>query len=82
MARPAPAPARRIALLVDDDSGLPRALPAARVLREQGDLVSLELRRKNTRKQLDDLTTHGFSDFGIVEAGKSSATVKPLRQAG
>jgi histidyl-tRNA synthetase len=80
MARPAPA--RRIALLVDDDSGLPRALPAARALREQGELVSLELRRKNTRKQLDDLTTHGFSDFGIVEAGKSSATVKPLRQAG
>jgi histidyl-tRNA synthetase len=82
MARRAPAPARRIALLVDDDSGLPRALPAARALREQGDLVSLELRRKNTRKQLDDLTTHGFSDFGIMEAGKSSATVKPLRQAG
>jgi len=82
MTRPAPAPARRIALLVDDDSGLPRVLPAARALREQGDLVSLELRRKNTRKQLDDLTTHGFSDFGIVEAGKSSATVKPLRQAG
>jgi histidyl-tRNA synthetase len=80
MARPAPA--RRIALLVDDDSGLPRALPAARALREQGELVSLELRRQNTRKQLDDLTTHGFSDFGIVEAGKSSATVKPLRQAG
>ena len=73
---------RRIALLVDDDDGLPRALQAARALREQGDLVSLEIRRKNTRKQLDDLATHGFSDYGAIEAGKSSATVKPLRRDG
>jgi hypothetical protein len=57
-------------------------LQAARALREQGDLVSLELRRKNTRKQLDDLATHGFSDYGVIEAGKSSATVKPLRRDG
>src|SRR5919109_690519 len=82
MARPTAAPTRRIALLVDDEDGLPRALQAARALREQGDLVSLELRRKNTRKQLDDLNAHGFSDYGVVEAGKSSATVKPLRQVG
>ena len=74
--------ARRIALLVEDDQALPRALPAARALREQGDLVSLELRRKNTRKQLDDLHGHGFSDYAVVEPGKSSATVKPLRQTG
>jgi histidyl-tRNA synthetase len=73
---------RRIALLVDDEASLPRALQAARALREQSDLVSLELRRKNTRKQLDDLNAHGFSDYGVVEAGKSSATVKPLRQVG
>ena len=69
-------------MLVDDDSGLPRALQAARALREEGDLVSLEIRRKNTRKQLDDLATHGFSDYGVIEAGKSSATVKPLRREG
>jgi histidyl-tRNA synthetase len=81
-ARAAAEPARRIALLVDDERDLPRALQAARALREQGDLVSLELRRKNTRKQLDELTAHGFSDYGVVEAGKSSATVKPLRRAG
>jgi histidyl-tRNA synthetase len=75
-------PGRRIALLVDDDGDLARAVQAARALREQGDLVSLELRRKNTRKQLDDLATHGFSDYGVLEAGKSSATVKTLRQSG
>ena len=74
--------ARRIALLLDDETDLPRALPAARGLRASGDLVSLELRRKNTRKQLDDLKAHGFSDHALLEAGTSSATVKPLRQAG
>ena len=82
LARPATEGVRRIALLVNDDTALPRALQAARALREQGDLVSLEVRRKNTRKQLDDLTAHGFSDYGVVEAGKSAATVKPLRQPG
>jgi histidyl-tRNA synthetase len=82
LARAAAEPGRRIALLVDDESGLSQAVHAARALREQGDLVSLELRRKNTRKQLDDLAAHGFSDYGVLEAGKSSATVKPLRQAG
>jgi histidyl-tRNA synthetase len=82
LAQPVAEPARRIALLVDDESGLSHAVQAARALREQGDLVSLELPRKNTRKQLDDLATHGFSDYGVLEAGKSSATVKRLRQAG
>ena len=72
---------RRIALLVDGETVLPRALRAARALRAQGDLVSLELRRKNTRKQLDDLTSHGFSDHAVLEAGTSSVTVKPLRHA-
>ncbi len=81
-ARAVAEPGRRIALLIDDEGGLARAVQAARALREQGDVVSLELRRKNTRKQLDDLATHGFSDYGVLETGKSSATVKPLRQAG
>jgi histidyl-tRNA synthetase len=73
---------RRIALLVDDDAALTRALPAARELRAGGDLVSLEVRRKNTRKQLDDLHAHGFSDYAVLEPGSPSASVKPLRQAG
>ena len=74
--------ARRIALLVDDDTALPRALPAAQGLRARGDLVSLEVRRKNTRTQLDDLHGHGFSDYAVLEPGSSEASVKPLRQAG
>ena len=73
---------RRIALLLDDDAVLPRALEAARTLRAQGDLVSLELRRKNARKQLDDLQAHGFSDQAVLEAGSAAPIVKPLRRAG
>jgi histidyl-tRNA synthetase len=73
---------RRIALLLDDETDLPRALPAARALREPGDLVSLELRRKNTRKQLDDLLAHGFSDHALLSAGTPAPIVKPLRQTG
>jgi histidyl-tRNA synthetase len=70
---------RRIAFLVDDDAALPRALPAARALRGAGDVVSLERRRKNTRKQLDELHGHGFSDYATLEAGADAAVVKPLR---
>jgi histidyl-tRNA synthetase len=81
-ARATPPSPRRIALLVDDESALSRALPAARDLRARGDLVSLELRRKHTRKQLDDLQSHGFSDYAVLEAGATSATVKPLRHTG
>ena len=73
---------RRIALLVDGEGDLPRALGAARALREAGDVVSLEVRRKNTRKQLDDLKAHGFSDVAMLESGRTSAAVKPLQAGG
>jgi histidyl-tRNA synthetase len=82
-ARPAAiasADGRRIALLIDDDDALPLALPAARSLRAAGHMVSLERRRKNTRKQLDDLQTHGFSDYATVEPGSAAPSVKPLRR--
>ncbi len=79
-AAPAAAPmadaARRIALVVDDTTDLAAALAAARSLRADGDLVSLELRRKNFGRQLDDFTRHGFTGFALVEAG--GITVKPL----
>jgi histidyl-tRNA synthetase len=73
---------RRIALLLDDEGALPRALPAARALRAGGDLVSLELRRKNTRRQLDELQAHGFSDHAVLGATGVAVDVKPLRRGG
>jgi histidyl-tRNA synthetase len=73
---------RRIALLVDDaaTSALVPALAAARALREGGDLVSLEIRRKNLGRQLDDLQVHGFSAYAICEGSEppGALAVKPL----
>ena len=75
---PAPAaPARRIALLVDPGGDLTAALAAARALRAGGDLVSLELERKNMGRQLTDLATHDFWGYATC-TGAGPAVVKPL----
>jgi hypothetical protein len=62
---------------VDGGGDLAAALAAARALRAAGDLVSLELKRKNVGKQLSDLSTHGFWGYATCE-GPGPATVKPL----
>jgi histidyl-tRNA synthetase len=69
--------AQRIALLVDDAGDLTAALAAARDLRQEGHLVSLELKRKNMSRQLEELATHGFSAWAMPE-GRAPVTVKPL----
>jgi histidyl-tRNA synthetase len=73
------ASARRVALLVNAevDADLAPALAAARALRAAGDLVSLEVRRKNLGRQLESLAEHGFTAFATVE-GQGPPTVKPL----
>jgi histidyl-tRNA synthetase len=68
---------RRIALLVDGGGDLAAALAAARGLRAGGDLVSLELKRKNVGRQLTDLETHGFWGYATRE-GPGPVTVRPL----
>jgi histidyl-tRNA synthetase len=70
-------PARRIAFLVEGTSDLAPALAAARALRSAGDLVSLEIKRKNLGKQLESLAEHGFSAVATSEA-TGPPTVKPL----
>ena len=68
---------RRVALVVDEGAGVAAALTAARALRAAGDLVSVELRRRNVGKQLDDLARHGFDAHATLDAdGRPS--VKPL----
>jgi histidyl-tRNA synthetase len=70
---------RRVALLVDDASvDLGAAVRAAKTLRADGDLVSLEIRRKNVKKQLDDLMTHGFWGYAADPGPAGRPTVKPL----
>ena len=71
---------RRLALVVDGHADLTSALAAARRLRGEGYLVSVELRRKNFGKQLDDFTRHGFWGFAAPEAS-GAVTVKPLTGA-
>jgi len=69
---------RRVALLVDE-GGAPvgPVLAAARALRASGDWVSIELRRKNVGKQLDDLARHGFDAHATLDAD-GRPIVKPL----
>jgi histidyl-tRNA synthetase len=71
------ASARRIALVVDEGAEVGAALAAARALRAAGDLVSLELRRKNVGKQLDDFARHGFDAQATLDAS-GVPVVKPL----
>jgi histidyl-tRNA synthetase len=69
--------AERLALLVEGTADLTTALAAARRLRSEGHLVSLEVKRRNLGKQLEDLATHGFSAWATCE-GAGPVTVKPL----
>jgi histidyl-tRNA synthetase len=76
-ADPADEPVARLALLVEDSGDLTAALAAARRLRREGQLVSLELKRKNLGKQLEDLATHGFSAWATCD-GVGPVVPKPL----
>jgi histidyl-tRNA synthetase len=67
----------RLALLVEGSGDLPAALAAARRLRGEGQLVSLEVKRKNLGKQLEDLATHGFSAWATCD-GADPVVPKPL----
>jgi histidyl-tRNA synthetase len=69
--------ASRLALLVEGSGDLSAALVAARRLRGEGQLVSLELKRKNLGKQLEDLATHGFSAWATCD-GAGAVVPKPL----
>ena len=72
------APQRRLALLVDDGGDVAAAVRAAKALRVEGYLVSLEVRRKNVKKQLDDLVTHGFSEYATLDDPTRRPTLKAL----
>jgi histidyl-tRNA synthetase len=69
---------RRVALLVDDAGDVAAAVRAAKTLRTEGYLVSLEVRRKNVKKQLDDLLAHGFWGHAALADAGGRPEVKPL----
>lgn len=74
----AQAPQRRVALLTDDGGDVAAAVAAAKRLRAAGYLVSLEVRRKNVKKQLDNLMAHGVSGFATLDDRSRTPEVKPL----
>lgn len=54
----------RIALVVDDpESDLAGPVRVAQLLRREGHLVSLEVRRKNWKRQAEELAAHGFAGW-------------------
>jgi histidyl-tRNA synthetase len=57
---------KRVALLFDEVSdALPEVLRVARRLRSEGKSVSLELRRKNSSRQLQELRDHGYAGYAL-----------------
>ena len=64
-----PAKSNKIALLYDNDlTSFDSLLKEAQKLRQDGNIVSLEVQnKKNTKKQLDNLTEQGFTAFGIYQ---------------
>jgi len=57
----------RIALVVDEQAAtLAPALRLARELREQGSVVSLEIRSRKAGRQFQDLERRGFGRIGVV----------------
>ena len=64
-----PAKSNKIALLYDNDlASFDSLLKEAQRLRQDGNIVSLEIQnKKNTKKQLDNLTEQGFTAFGIYQ---------------
>jgi histidyl-tRNA synthetase len=73
---------RRVALLVDEGGDVAAAVAAAKSLRAAGYLVSLEVRRKHMKKQLDELMTHGFWGFATADDRSRTPEVKPLVRRG
>jgi histidyl-tRNA synthetase len=59
---------KRVAIILDSDAYIKAALEVGRSLRAQGIVVSLQLRQKKLRKQLDELTSQGFNEFCLVNA--------------
>lgn len=61
----------RVALVLDDsDSDLAGPVAVAQRMRHEGHLVSLEVRRKNWKRQAEELATHGFTGWVSYNDGE------------
>lgn len=70
---------RKIAILYNEElCYFDTIISEAQKLRENGNLVSIEPQKKNTKKQLDDLEEQGFTSFGILN-DNSNLTIKDFK---
>lgn len=71
----------RVALLYEEDAVDPAAaVRAARELRAARAVVSLEPKRKNVQRQLDELAGQGFSQYAVLRADSPSPALRPLQR--
>ena len=79
---PLPAESReRVALIFEDDTGsLSRVLQEARRVRNEGRIVSLEVKSKKLGKQLQELESQGFRSIGVFAADGSLEWRGPQRR--
>ena len=70
----------RIALLYDEhEVPLRAAVKAAKDLREAKTVVvSLEPKRKNLSRQLDELVAHAYSHYALLRGDQSAPLLRPL----
>jgi histidyl-tRNA synthetase len=71
----------KIALLYSDKTdSIDSLLSKAQELREESNIVCIEIKAKNLSKQLDKLSEQGFKSFAIFTEGQS-LEVKPLNKS-
>lgn len=73
-----PADRKKLALLFEKTDPFLDVAATARKLRDEGHIVSLQVKRPKLRKQLDDLALQGFSFFSIFGGTGAAPAVKAL----
>jgi histidyl-tRNA synthetase len=73
---------RRVALLFDEGVDLRQLVAAARRLRGEGCIVSLEPRRRRMSRQLSELQAEGYVAYAVFETGGTTTDVRPIERQG
>ncbi len=77
-----PHAAEKIALICNpDQDDLPTVFSTASRMRNRGLIVSVQPRKKDTRKQLDALVQQGFTSFAFFKGDGENLEIKELNQS-
>ena len=69
---------KKIALILESDNYIGAAMEIGRTLRKNDFVVSLQLRHKKLRKQLDELAIQGFDEFCILNSDTDAPEFRKL----